>query len=109
MQQAYVLTYIHYNSSCKISEICDHMLVSPAAASQMVDRLESQNLAARIADPEDRRVRSVLLTEQGKTFVYQSIEARSKWARVVPAELNDKELNQISNALQMLVSIYRQE
>ena len=109
MQQAYALTYLHYNAPSKISEICDHMMVSAAAASQMVDRLEKQNLVARIPEPGDRRVRNVVLSEQGQGFVRQSIEARRRWVKDVPAELSEEQLDQISSALQLLISVYQEE
>jgi len=107
MQQAYALTYLHYNAPSKISEICDHMMVSAAAASQMVDRLEKQNLVTRIPDPTDRRVRNVVLSEQGELFVRQSIEARRSWVKEVPSDLSEEQLEQISLALELLISVYR--
>jgi DNA-binding MarR family transcriptional regulator len=109
MQQAYALTYLHYNAPSKISEICEHMMVSPAAASQMVDRLERLDLVARMPDPGDRRVRNVMLSEQGQEFVLQSIQARRSWANEVPAELSERQLSQISSAMQLLISVYRAE
>ena len=109
MRQAYALTYLHYNTPSKISEICEHMMVSPAAASQMVDRLEKQDLVSRISDLGDRRVRNVVLSEQGEEFVLQSIEARRSWVKEVPAELSEAQLKQISSAMQLLISVYRAE
>ena len=109
MQQAYALTFLHYNEPSKISEICEHMIVSAAAASQMVDRLEKQNLVTRIPEPGDRRVRNVVLTEQGKRIVRQSIEARRSWVKEAPVELNEDQLDQISSALQLLISVYREQ
>ena len=109
MQQAYALTFLHYNAPSKISEICDHMMVSAAAASQMVDRLEKQDLVARIPEPGDRRVTNVILSEQGQAFVTQSIEARRSWVKETPAELSQDQLDEISSALQLLISVYRKE
>jgi DNA-binding MarR family transcriptional regulator len=109
MQQAYVLTYLHYNAPSKISEICEHMMVSAPAVSQMVDRLENQNLVTRIPDPGDRRVRNVVLSDQGERFVLQSIEARRSWVKEVPAQFSEEQLDQISSALQLLISVYRGE
>jgi len=108
MQQAYALTFLHYNAPSKISEICEHMMVSAAATSQMVDRLEKQNLVTRISEPGDRRVRNVVLTEQGQRFVLQGIEARRGWVKKVPSELNRDQLDQISSALQLLISVYQE-
>ncbi len=107
MQQAYVLTHIYHNGPSKISEICEHMTVSVPAASQMIDRLKKQNLVERIADPGDRRVRHVILSEQGESFVKQSIAARKNWVEAIPPELSEQQLDQIAAALQMLSTAYR--
>lgn len=108
MLQAYAMTFIFYKGSSKISDLCEHMMVSPAAASQMVDRLERQNLVERTAEPGDRRVRNVVLSDQGENFVKQSIEARQSWVKEIPAQLSEQQLDQISTALQLLTSIYQE-
>jgi DNA-binding MarR family transcriptional regulator len=108
MLQAYALTFIFYKGSSKISDLCEHMMVSPAAASQMVDRLEKQNLVERTAEPGDRRVRNVVLSNQGENFVKQSIEARQSWVKEIPVKLSEEQLDQISTALQLLTSIYQE-
>ena len=108
MQQAYVLTFVHYNGPSKISEICEHMMVSAAAASQMADRLEKVNLVQRIPEPGDRRVRNVVLTQQGESVVRQSIAARQSWVNEIPGKLSDDQMDQISDALELLASIYQE-
>ena len=108
MLQAYALTFIFYKGSCNISDLCEHMMVSAAAASQMVDRLEKQNLVERTAQPGDRRVRNVVLSDQGKNFVKQSIEARQSWVKEIPAKVSEEQLDQISSALELLTSIYQE-
>ena len=107
MQQAYVLTYIFYNGPSKISQICEHMMVSAAAASQMVDRLENQYLVERVSDPRDGRVRNVVLSEQGEIFVEQSVEARQSWIKKIPPEFTNDQMNQIASALQKLSAAYQ--
>lgn len=108
MQQAYALTYIYHNGKGKISEICEHMMVTAAAASQMVDRLEKLNLVFRDADPEDRRVRNVALTAEGEDLVNQSIVARKRWITQIPTGLSDDQYDHIAEALQQLTQIYQQ-
>ena len=107
MQQAYVLTYIFYNGPSKISEICEYMMVSVAAASQMVDRLENQYLVERVSDPRDGRVRNVVLSEQGEILVEQSVEARQNWIKKIPPELSNDQMDQIASALQKLSAAYQ--
>jgi DNA-binding MarR family transcriptional regulator len=83
------------------------MMVSAAAASQMVDRLEKQNMVQRIPDQRDGRVRNVLLTEQGEFFVTQSIAARQNWVKEIPSKLNNDQMDQIADALELLSAAYR--
>ena len=106
MHQAYTLTFIFYNSPCKVSDLCEHMTVSPPAASQMVDRLEKQNLVERTSTPGDRRVRNVVLSATGEDFVKQSIAARQSWIKEIPTKLSTAQQDQISAALELLISTY---
>jgi DNA-binding MarR family transcriptional regulator len=106
IQQAYVLTYIYHNGTRSVSTICEHMMVSPAAASQMVDRLEKQDLVQRVPDQRDGRVRNVVLTEQGKTFVQESIAARQNWVNDIPTNLNEDQIEKIASALRKLSAAY---
>ena len=108
MQQAYALTLIHYNGPSRISEISEHMMVSAAAASQMVDRLEKRGLVERTANPGDRRVRNVVLSEAGGSFVRQSIRARQSWMKEIPTELSEVQMEQISAALALLTRVYQE-
>jgi MarR family 2-MHQ and catechol resistance regulon transcriptional repressor len=109
MQQAFALTFLYYNGPCKVSNLCEHMLASPAAASQMVDRLEKRNLVLRTAEPGDRRVRNVGLSEQGRHFVQGSIAARQQWMADIPNKLNPAQQQQVSEALRILVSINQEQ
>jgi DNA-binding MarR family transcriptional regulator len=109
MLQAYALTYIHYNAPCKISDLGEHMNVSTAATSQMVDRLEKQNMVKRIQEPGDRRVRNIVLSHQGEKFVQQTIKARLSWLKEIPSKLSEEQQEQVMESLQILVSIYEEE
>ena len=105
MLQAYALTFIHYNGPCRMSDLGENLMMSAAAVSQLVDRLEKQSLVKRIAERGDRRVRNVALSGRGETFVKQSIQARQSWVKEIPAEWSDERLDRISDALQLLTSI----
>ena len=56
MLQAYALTFIHYKGPSKISDICEHMMVSAAAAdSAAAKRCASRWSSARRSAPPARR------------------------------------------------------
>lgn len=80
----------------------DLMQVSPAGASQMVERLVQQGLVRRTESPSDRRVRQVHLTEKGGQMVETSIAARQKWVEELTAALTDEQMALIGSALRIL-------
>ena len=101
--QAYALTYLFFKGPIKISELCEHMNVSPGAASQMVDRLEKLEMVARIADPEDRRVRKVTVLDKGEKFVQEKFVFSQSWLSEIPANITPEEEAQITAVLSTLM------
>jgi DNA-binding MarR family transcriptional regulator len=101
--QGYALTYLYFKGPLKISELCEHMMVSPGAASQMVDRLEKLEMVKRIADPEDRRVRKVLVLDNGERFVQENFIYSQSWLSNMPANITPDQEAQITGALSILI------
>ncbi|MRN54180.1 MarR family winged helix-turn-helix transcriptional regulator [Paenibacillus monticola] len=50
----------------KVSEISRFLGLTPPTVTQLINSLEAKNMVARQADPKDRRVVRITLTEQGK-------------------------------------------
>jgi DNA-binding MarR family transcriptional regulator len=101
--QGYALTYLFFKGPIKISELCEHMMVSPGAASQMVDRLEKLEMVERIADPEDRRVRKVLVLEKGERFVQENFTFSQSWLSEIPGSITPEQEAQITSVLSILL------
>ena len=101
--QAYALTYLFFKGPIKISELCEHMMVSPGAASQLVDRLEKLELVERIADPKDRRVRKVIVLDKGEKFVQENFAFSQSWLSEIPANISTEQEAQIATALSILM------
>ena len=104
--QAYALTYLYFKGPIKITELCEHMMVSPGAASQMVDRLEKLDMVARIADSEDRRVRKVSVLEKGDKFMQENFVFSQSWLSEIPANLSPEQEIQIISALSILMQSF---
>ena len=101
--QAYALTHLFFKGPIKISELCEHMMVSPGAASQMVDRLEKLEMVARTADPKDRRVRKILVLDKGEKFVQEGFAFSQSWLSEIPANIAPEQEAQITAVLSMLI------
>lgn len=101
--QGYALTYLYFKGPLKISELCEHMMVSLGAASQMVDRLEKLEMVERVADETDRRVRKVHVLSQGQKFVQENFAFSQGWLSAVPADITPEQEAQITATLSMLM------
>lgn len=101
--QAYALAHLVFKGPIKISDLCEHMMVSPAAASQLVDRLEKLDMVERIADPNDRRVRKISVLDKGEKFVQEHFEFSQGWLSEIPANIGPEQEAQITALLSMLI------
>jgi len=101
--QAYALTYLFFKGPIKISDLCEHMMVSPGAGSQLVDRLEKLKMVSRISDPGDRRVRKIKVLEEGEAFVKENFRFSQSWLAEVPADISPEQATQIAEVLSMLM------
>ena len=79
LAQMNILMWLHYHKPCEVTYLSEIMQVSPAAASQMVERMVQQGLVQRVESASDRRTRQVHLTEHGRQVVEDTITARQAW------------------------------
>lgn len=101
--QAYALTHLFFKGRMKVSDLQEHLLVSPGAASQLVDRLEKLGMVERVEDPNDRRVRNVIVSAKGKHFVQEQFVMSQHWLTEIPADVSPEQMEQIATILAMLI------
>jgi len=97
------LLHIHRQKCSSVSNMGDHLGVTNAAASQMLERLVQQGLISRTEDPNDRRVKQLLLTDKGKQVLHESIRARQGWLDDLSETLSPSEQEQVNAALELLI------
>jgi MarR family transcriptional regulator, organic hydroperoxide resistance regulator len=103
LAQMNILMWLHYHKPCEVTHLADIMQVSPAAASQMVERMVQQDLVQRVESPADRRTRQVHLTSQGKQLVEETIAARQKWIEDLVTTLDDQQKSAVVELLGGLI------
>jgi DNA-binding MarR family transcriptional regulator len=76
--QVACLRFIYLHNRASVGEIATGLGISNAAATKLIDRLARKGLVGRGADPKDRRVLRLELTETGEMLVkaFQSGESR---------------------------------
>jgi DNA-binding MarR family transcriptional regulator len=108
ISQMGALFRLYHGGFCGVSDLGDHLGVTNAAASQMVQRMVQQELLVRAEDPEDRRVKNISLTVKGRELVEESIEARRRWIERLTDTLTVGEQEAIIRALNSLTASARQ-
>jgi DNA-binding MarR family transcriptional regulator len=86
-----------------VSDLGEHLGVSSAAASQMLDRLVEDGLITRVEDPQDRRMKRITITDAGSKILQESVNARLKWLEDLGERLNDMEREQLTAAIRLMI------
>lgn len=103
MQMA-VLMHLHHRGPREVMACGELLQLSPAGASQMIERLVQAGLVQRGETPGDRRVRLVHLTEAGRQVVEESIDAQQEWLQPLLAALTAEQCAAVSETLRVLTA-----
>lgn len=96
------LMRLHHAGACGVSTISDHLGISRAATSQMIDRLVQSGLLERAENPADRRAKLLTITPAGEAIIRRSIDARRRWMEKLTDVLDDAQEQIIITALKAL-------
>ena len=102
MPQFSILMQLHYRGVCGMSEVSERFEITPAAASQLVDKLVQSGLIRRQEDPQDRRAKSLELTDKGKELIHKGIEERYRWVEPLAGKLTAEESAKVAKALEIM-------
>ena len=103
MSQIGALFWVSHKGNCAVSDIGEVLGITSAAASQMLERLVQQGLVLRSEDPTDRRMKQIALTDKGRQVLQESIQARQSWLSDLAEALSDREKEEVTAALRVLI------
>jgi DNA-binding MarR family transcriptional regulator len=92
-----------YHGRSNVSDLGEGLGISHAAASQMLERLVQQKLILRTEDPQDRRVKQLVLTDKGCRIMQESVRARQGWLDDLVSRLSAGQKEQIAAAVKILI------
>ena len=104
MSQSNVPMKLYYDGATTILSLRQGLDGSRSAVTQMVDKLVDMGLVNRSETPEDRRVKMICLTDEGKTLVEEGIESRQNWIKPLVDNFSTEEQTRIAETLQKLTS-----
>lgn len=98
------LFHLRKKGCAGVTDLGDHLGVTSAASSQMLERLVQQGLILRTEDPNDRRVKQIVLTEKGHQVLDEGIRARQGWMDDLVEILSQEEKDLIKGALDLMIN-----
>jgi len=102
------LFLLNHREKVGVTDLSDHLGVSSAAASQMLERLVEEGLIQRTEDPNDRRMKNITLTEKGCAVLEESIDARMLWIEELAEKFSAEEEEQIASAMRLMIDKTRE-
>ncbi len=103
-----ILMQLYHRGACGMSKVSEQFEITPAAASQLVDKLVQNGWVRREEDPHDRRAKSLHLTAKGTELIQQGIVDRYRWVEPLAAKLTAEERAKIHEALTILTRVLRE-
>ena len=97
------LLHLQRKGMMGVTEIGEQMGITSAASSQLVEKLVQQKLIERTEDPNDRRVRQLRLTQEGKATLHVAVHGPQSWQEQVAGSLSPAEQELVIRALSLLV------
>jgi len=102
LSQVNTLFRLYHHGPGPVNDLANHLGVTMAAVSQLLDPLISTGLVLRSENPNDRRVKLLALTEKGKLMVEKSMSTRHAWLGDLSKALSDSEREQLLPAIELL-------
>lgn len=102
--QSRALAVLLRHGATRLSDLAHHLRIAPRSATEFVDDLSGMGLVERRADPRDRRVTLVALTEAGTTTGEAIRVARQAEADRVFGTLSEDDREALTRILRELRS-----
>ena len=100
MAQLQVLFHLFGSEGRPVGSLADEMNVRPATMTGLTDRLVGQGLAEREADPSDRRIVLVKLTDEGRRVVGEIESASQDYLGAVFERMGDRAVERFRRSLE---------
>lgn len=85
-----------------IGDLSNHMYLAFSTTTDLIDRMEKNELVQRVRDTADRRVVRIHLLPEGEKIIREVIEKRQLYLVDIVSDFENEEIQQLSELLQKL-------
>lgn len=100
--QFIALQWLFEHGDMTIGELSNKMFLAFSTTTDLVDRMEANDLVKRIRDTKDRRVVRIQLLAEGKRIIAEVIDKRCDYLNSVLSDFDEEEVKQFSQMLSKL-------
>lgn len=100
--QFIALQWLFEHGDMTIGELSNKMFLAFSTTTDLVDRMENNNLVKRIRDDKDRRVVRIHLLSEGERVIEEVIDKRRDYLNTVLSDFDEDEVTQFSLLLTKL-------
>lgn len=100
--QFIALQWLHEYGDMTIGDLSTKMYLAFSTTTDLVDRMEKNDLVQRVRDEQDRRVVRIHLLPEGERVIQEVISKRQQYLQDILVEFNEQELQDLLDNLQKL-------
>lgn len=100
--QFIALQWLFEHGDMTIGDLSNKMYLAFSTTTDLVDRMEKNELVVRIREEQDRRVVRIKLLKEGERIIEEVIEKRQDYLQNVLTEFSEEEVEQFSFLLEKL-------
>jgi MarR family transcriptional regulator, organic hydroperoxide resistance regulator len=101
--QFVALQWLHESGDMTIGDLSNKMYLAFSTTTDLVDRMEKNELVQRVRDEQDRRVVRIHLLAEGERIIQEVIEKRQDYLREL---LDNFETDEAQDLLQLLQKLH---
>jgi MarR family transcriptional regulator, organic hydroperoxide resistance regulator len=107
--QFIALQWLFEDGDMTIGELSNKMFLACSTTTDLVDRMEKNQLVMRVKDTTDRRVVRIHLLEEGTRVIDEAIKKRQLYLKKVLKDFSEDEVCQLNIYLSKLHQAMREE
>ncbi|MFT4415081.1 MarR family winged helix-turn-helix transcriptional regulator [Fredinandcohnia humi] len=100
--QFLALQWLLEHGDMTIGELSNKMFLACSTTTDLVDRMEKNNLVMRVKDPKDRRVVRIHLLEEGERIIEEVIKKRQDYLHEIMENFTNEEVINLEKNLKKL-------
>ncbi|HEU4965527.1 MAG TPA: MarR family transcriptional regulator [Bacilli bacterium] len=94
------LVYLHEFGDLTIGELSSKLGLAYSTTTDLVDRLERNELVERVRDSNDRRVVRLHMLEKGRAMIEEVLKARRAYLAKLMVDVSEEDLGHLAKSLQ---------